>query len=280
MKDNSKGRDIMDTLEWLSTLEIASACFAKTYTADQSQYPMHNHGRYADGLIYTISGNETFHFKDSTVTATPNSILFIPKGEEYTIALEKDAKSVVITIDFELHSMPVRPFLIDCGLHKTTAKMLFSEAEQAWKHPNAEQRVVSLAVLYQTVGIMIKQTKLFTEVDLSFRISPAVNYLHEHVFDSDFRVSVLSEMVGISDKYFETLFKDRYHMTPKSYLTFLRTEQAKRLLLNEKTSVAEVALQLGYCDVYHFSKIFTKKVGMSPVAYRKQNTLPERSADE
>ena len=77
------------------------------------------------------------------------------------------------------------------------------------------------------------------------------------------------EISGISSKYFETLFKKSFGRSPKEYLIDLRIDYAKELLCNEKCSVGEAALGSGYADIYHFSKIFKSKTGLSPGKFRK-----------
>ena len=56
--------------------------------------------------------------------------------------------------------------------------------------------------------------------------------------------------------------------TPKEYVISLKMEQAKELLMSEKLLIRDIALMLGYSDIYHFGKIFTKKTGFTPSEYR------------
>ncbi|MEE1075132.1 MAG: helix-turn-helix domain-containing protein [Acutalibacteraceae bacterium] len=58
--------------------------------------------------------------------------------------------------------------------------------------------------------------------------------------------------------------------TVREYLTSLRMEDAKLLLLNSELTVTEIAFSVGYGDSNYFSNIFKQKVGMSPRDYRKR----------
>ena len=58
-------------------------------------------------------------------------------------------------------------------------------------------------------------------------------------------------------------------MTPKEYAGTLRIEKAKELLISERQSVSEISEQLGFADLYHFSKIFKEKTSYSPLKYRE-----------
>ena len=54
-----------------------------------------------------------------------------------------------------------------------------------------------------------------------------------------------------------------------SYRDNLRIIAAKEMLESGIFSATEIAAELGYCDIYHFSKVFKKYVGVSPTEYNK-----------
>ena len=49
-----------------------------------------------------------------------------------------------------------------------------------------------------------------------------------------------------------------------------RLSQVKKQLLNTKCSIAEIADQTGFRDVFTLSRVFKRKFGITPTAYRKQ----------
>lgn len=61
-------------------------------------------------------------------------------------------------------------------------------------------------------------------------------------------------------------------MTPLDYLTYCRLEKAKQLLTESSKSVPEVSEAVGYPAHEHFQKLFKKKIGQTPSAYRKANS--------
>ncbi len=58
------------------------------------------------------------------------------------------------------------------------------------------------------------------------------------------------------------------------FLTFLRIQRAKVLLEDWKLSVKEVAALCGFDDPYHFSKVFSRLDGMSPLQFRETMLRP------
>jgi AraC-like DNA-binding protein len=74
----------------------------------------------------------------------------------------------------------------------------------------------------------------------------------------------LAEMAGLSEKYFRSLFKRRYGVTPFEYQIKARLEYARFLLAESGQSVKQVALSVGYPDPYSFSKQFKQMMGCPP----------------
>jgi len=74
----------------------------------------------------------------------------------------------------------------------------------------------------------------------------------------------------LSRSYLSTLFKKTYGIGPHEYLTMYRLSQAKSQLRHTKKTVAQIAEQTGFRDVYMFSRVFKKKYGTTPSEYRKQ----------
>ena len=252
---------------WLSDLAVSEICFVNTYRAAQENYPIRKKKRQHHGFLFTVRGTEEYRFGERTVRAVPGSVLYIPKGENYTTTLEGE-ESVVIVMDFELYGdgAGARPFCVPFTQGGAVGSC-FSDAETQWER-TAGYSVFCKSMLYKIAALMISQEERYLESDKAGRISDAVAYLHAHYLQSDFRVEQLHRMADVSPKYFGVLFYRQFGMTPKEYVLFLKIERAKKLLQSEKNSVRDVAYQLGYSDIYHFSKIFKEKTGYTPSMYR------------
>ena len=55
-----------------------------------------------------------------------------------------------------------------------------------------------------------------------------------------------------------------------NYLSRLRIEKAKNLLLNPNLRVSEIAFEVGFQSLTHFNRVFKKVLGLSPTDYREQ----------
>jgi AraC-like DNA-binding protein len=78
----------------------------------------------------------------------------------------------------------------------------------------------------------------------------------------------LARRAGVSEAGLSRAFRVMMGKGPIDYLIDLRLAKARQLLMTSHARVGEVAAQVGIPDVYHFSKLFKKRIGCSPIEYR------------
>lgn len=100
-------------------------------------------------------------------------------------------------------------------------------------------------------------------------IDIALQYVKEHYFE-DLTLEKIASVVFLNPVYFSQLFKQKTGQGYKEYVTSLRLEQAKLLLVNSKLKVAEIAERIGYQDMRHFTQMFRKRFLLTPTEYRQQ----------
>ena len=99
-------------------------------------------------------------------------------------------------------------------------------------------------------------------------ITLLTRYLQEHMAE-ELSLSVLAEQFYLNPQYISQLFKNEIGVGFLTYLTSIRMEKAKKLLLSTSYSIAEVAEQSGYGDYRVFTKVFKKTEGITPSQYRR-----------
>lgn len=99
-------------------------------------------------------------------------------------------------------------------------------------------------------------------------INGITRYLQEHL-EEEVSLSVLAEEFHLSAQYISQLFKSEIGVNFLAYLTNIRMEKAKKLLLSTALSIAEVSELTGYGDYRVFTKVFKKTEGITPSQFRR-----------
>jgi two-component system response regulator YesN len=95
------------------------------------------------------------------------------------------------------------------------------------------------------------------------------DYIHGN-YGSNITLETIAAEVFLSPVYLSFLFKQVESMNITDYITHVRIEQAKSLLTTTNGKTYEIANMVGYQDDKYFSRIFKKRVGMTPSEYRSQ----------
>ena len=99
-------------------------------------------------------------------------------------------------------------------------------------------------------------------------ITGITKYMQEHLSE-DVSLHILSEEFHLNSQYISQLFKNEIGVNFLTYLTNIRMEHAKKLLLSTSLSIAEVSEQSGYGDYRVFTIVFKKSEGITPSQYRR-----------
>ena len=110
-------------------------------------------------------------------------------------------------------------------------------------------------------------------------IQSITRYMQEHLA-GEVSLSVLAEEFHLNPQYISQLFKSEIGVNFLAYLTNIRMEKAKSLLLTTPLSIAEVSEQSGYGDYRVFTKAFKKSGGVTPSLYRRDFLEPEAKTTE
>lgn len=82
-------------------------------------------------------------------------------------------------------------------------------------------------------------------------------------------VAGLAESLAMSQRHFERRFREALGLSPRQFLIDVRLSAARELLATTDRSVADVAFDVGFSNVSHFSDTFHARVGQSPRAFRQ-----------
>ena len=106
--------------------------------------------------------------------------------------------------------------------------------------------------------------------DKSKYVLEAMAYISKHYSDPEISVGTVAQSLNISEGYLSHTFKKETDYTILNYITRCRVHKAMELLKDCRVKVYEVAEQVGYRDIAHFSTTFKKYTGVSPSEYQSR----------
>jgi two-component system response regulator YesN len=90
-----------------------------------------------------------------------------------------------------------------------------------------------------------------------------INYIREH-YNEEITLGELSRHVFISQNYLGQIFKNVVGETLNQYVTRIRIDKAKEMVLEGKYYIYEIAEKVGYTNIPYFTTLFKKQIGFNP----------------
>lgn len=120
---------------------------------------------------------------------------------------------------------------------------------------------------YQCFIYITSYVKQPSTIDYSNHIVKATREFLESHYTDDISLEDMATQVNISPQYFSKLIKKTTGFNFIDWLSMLRVKKAKELLTNTNLTVKEVCFMVGYKDPNYFSRIFKKRLGITPSEY-------------
>ena len=125
-----------------------------------------------------------------------------------------------------------------------------------------------------------KETFEFSNVKHVDLMSKAVSYVKTN-YMRKLTLNEVADYVFLSPSYFSKIFKEEMNYYFNDYLSHVRVEKSKALLLTERISLVDIAANVGFYDQSYFNKVFKKITGVTPKKFRECNgKVPPKERSE
>ena len=105
------------------------------------------------------------------------------------------------------------------------------------------------------------------------------DYIHKNYQNEEISLNSAASWVNISPSYLSSVFSQETGQTFVKYLTDLRMNKAKELLMCTNKRSNEIGMEVGYKDPHYFSYLFKKTQGCSPLQFRMSKSRGEEALD-
>lgn len=221
-------------------------------------------------VYYVLQGTGKLHTRGDVLPLNRGDIFFSFPAEPFAIESVSDFQYMYISF---LGARGNR-ILDKLGISaKTPLYTACDELETVWRQglrgPSELSDIASEAVLLHTFAYLGERLPKFSsrEEGRTDLISMIQKYVDEHFSDPDFSLERLGSDLKYNKKYLSTVFKRHIGVGIIEYLHTVRIQHACTMLKQGFTSVSDVALRCGYPDAQYFSKVFKRRMSLSPREY-------------
>lgn len=229
-------------------------------------------------LLWFKNCNATIIDSDgNTLEIHKNQLAYMAKGIEYIVNFKDthpDEEDTVV-IHFQMTDTKgndiaptLKPVICIKNVESSFAMDINTIAEECKKNIVCLPQVNS--IIYKLIAEICKKQKKRTTKNKFACIRTGIELLEQ---DTDLSIADISQKCGVSECYFRKLFQEYSGESPIAFRQHHRIEKAKQLLLSdEQLTIGEIATELNFSDIYHFSKTFKKFCGVSPNKFITNNT--------
>lgn len=242
---------------------------------------LHTHGK------QTIVGIETgaleIFYKSHQPLLTPKSIALInPNQPHYGKIMESNSThGYVLYIDiawwnnlyhiiFNYASRPTNKNIIE---NTNIYKLFIGLCKTLLSTTSSIHEKESLTVAFiLNLFTFAYQNSEYVTIIKSKSIASKIKIFLDKNQHHDISIDQISKFIGLSKFYVLNIFKKEYGITPHSYLLNLKVHRAKDLI-DSGVSIIDAALDAGFYDQSHFSRVFKEIFTITPKQYQKNRIL-------
>jgi len=237
----------------------------------------HHHHVYQ--VLYALENKGQIMFENAEYQFLRNNVAFITPYSDHSIRAESDLVVLVLEFDAAVLDSDICDVLLKDYLNSTRLIdiniVIAGEVRQLLRRMLYEQSVggtlneLNLKILLAELLLTLarsREEKEFKDAD-DLRAKRLRDYLDTHYFEA-IDATEISTRTGISVRHINTIFKESYHMTPMQYLTKIRIEIAKRMLIETDKDIVSICFEIGFESLSTFYRAFKQYTEFSPKVYR------------
>lgn len=230
-------------------------------------------------LIYCIKGEGWYQLNDRKYAVKPNQVFILPANVAHRYGTDAANPWTI----YWLHFTGFRAHCFLEFLQQNTDSLpitvspqperfqlfedILSHVEMSYNMDNIVYANSSLARFLATFNNAVYNPNPINAPNED-PISRTITFMKENLIRS-LSLEELAAIAGMSASHYSAVFRTKVQSAPINFFTFLKIQEACRLLENTRQRIKEVAYQIGYNDPYHFSRVFASVMGVAPRDFRK-----------
>jgi len=233
-------------------------------------------------MLFIIDGEGVIKINDETYDVRPKHAYFISKRWEHSFIFKSETSTIDVKFDiisdeveqlFQQNPLPIPYGMGDSPKLKELFKLSVMNLKQS--NPVILYRIDVVfkdLLLYimqeRTLSQSLQERSIYSIKNEYHPDFPIMDYLTENL-NTKITLEKIAQQFNFHPHYIIELFRKKFDTTPMNFLQNLRVEKAREYLEYSNFTINEIAELVGLSSPY-FSRLFSKREGMSPSEYREQ----------
>lgn len=221
-------------------------------------------------MAMILDGSAQYRMHKKTFSVQKGDVLFFRKGTHYTakVTSKEPWEHIVVAFrtDGDIGELPTEG--VTKVTHSNRFAELFRQAYSVWSGCGFGYKLQTKAIIHQLLFSLIQENvSHMVGNDTALQAMKAVSDYIEQNYRNRITVEELAVRSGYSASHFARVFSKVYNTSPIQYLNQVRIMHAKNLLRTGQYTMAQIAQECGFSNVYYFSRCFKQITGTTPAKW-------------
>jgi len=247
----------------LSNMYIKKVFSATTMYSEKNKKAKRDY-RPCWAIVIKYEGKTVYTSDNKDYISDKNNIVILPRGCAYEWQCVQSGHFSII--EFQCDTECKELFLFSV---KSSDKILRFFKDMEYKRA-VKKTMYEMECLRDVYSLILhltdEMTKSYMPTSRREKLLPAIEYIAKN-YNRKISNDELAGLTGLSTVYFRKLFFEQFGISPIAYVHNLRITKAKEMLKSDYGSITDIALSLGYNNIYDFSRDFKNHTGVSPSNY-------------
>ncbi len=280
------GNAVLDTvyIHWISRYDYEPGW----------QLDPHSHSYYQ--IIHIVDGFGTFYIGECEIRIKPKLTFIIPPNERHGLNAPDDSRVKTLDVKFDLKHEGLcerinelgDDLAIECAEARARLETIRAESLTKAKYYKEAGSLELMRLIYSLLRIADEHRKGLADAPaVQPHTAHAAHVAHNHEeplaeqlkayvrknYSKPLGLNSISAALGYNKSYICHAFKKSCGITPMQFLCEYRIEQAKELIRDTDNDLKHIAAMTGFCNIQHFTRMFTGISGMTPGSFRERERL-------
>ncbi len=225
--------------------------------------------------LYIVLEGEGYIYKDNhKYPISAGHAYIIPLGYDFDcdspIYMKKLFFHFLTPTVYDMDSFEKEEDILSCLIRVKDYSWIYDSLEESKKRDYYKIRLTCDTLIHQFIDDIIEDQSIEDEQITAPKLKE-INKLVVQFLSAQLKVSWLAHRLGMTHVALSKYYREMTGSVLKEAILEKLMHKAQVLLLTESKSIAEVAEELGYKDTLYFTKVFSKRIGIPPSVYRRNN---------